>query len=105
MNFKDRLTGYMLALDARLPRGWKVALVALILVAILAHWFSQSPSTAIWLVAKLLAGAFVGYIADRMGFPEGRPHLFIGQPELLREAWRRRAIIIAGCVVAAGVSA
>ena len=100
-----RVKARAVAIDAALPRGWKVAVAAIILAAIGVHYFALSLSTPLWLVTKLLAGAFVGYLADRMGFPDARPHLYKDQPELQQAAWRRRSVIIAGCVVAAGVSA
>jgi lipoprotein signal peptidase len=93
------------ALDDKLPRGWKTALLALALVVALNYYFAQSASTALWLLSKLLTGGVVGYMLDRMAFPNDRPHQFDDRPNLKTEAWRRRAIIIAGCAVAAGVSA
>lgn len=92
-------------IDDALPRGWKVALAAVVLMGIGVHYFALSLSTPLWLVTKLLAGAFVGLVADWMGFPDGRPHLFESGSEAQQAAWRRRSVIIAGCVVAAGVSA
>lgn len=100
-----RVKARAVVIDAALPRGWKTAAAAVMLVWVGVHFFAMNLSTPLWLVTKLLAGAFVGLVADWMGFPAGRPHLFEHGSEAQIAAWRRRSVIIAGCVVAAGVSA
>ena len=100
-----RVKARAVVIDEALPRGWKTALAALILVGIGVHVFALNWSTPLWLVSKLLMGGFSGLVVDWMGFPKGRPHLFAeGSPERLA-AWDRRAKVIMGCVVAAGVGA
>ena len=100
----NRLSLWLAYLDERLPRGWKMALVALILIAVATHYFSLSLSTPIYFVVKLTLGAVVGYCADRMAFPHDRVHE-ITDPVLKGEAYRRRAVIVGAAMVAAGVSA
>jgi hypothetical protein len=100
-----RIKWRLVVIDKALPRGWKVALAAVIAVGIGAHYFSMSLSTPLWLLTKLLLGGFVGLVVDWMGFPAGRPHFFEAGSEAQQAAWRRRSVVIAGCVVAAGVSA
>lgn len=91
--------------DAAMPRGWWMALIALVLCVIVVKYGGARWSTPVWLAAKLTIGAYVGYWADRMGFLGARPHeLPPGSPEQ-QAAWRRRSVIIAACAVAAGVSA
>ena len=53
-------------------------------------------------ISKIALGAYLGYLADRFGFrAEDRPHLQEGVAK--GTAWKRRAVIIAACVVAAAL--
>lgn len=101
----DKVKAAWAALDARMPRGWWMALLAVLACAFVVLYGQTAWTTPVWLFAKLSLGAVVGYWADRMGFPGARPHeLPAGSPEQ-QSAWRRRSVIIAACAVAAGISA
>lgn len=101
----NKITAAWTALDSRLPRGWWMALLAIVGCALVVLYGQTAWTTPVWLFAKLALGACVGYWADRMGFRGARPHeLAPGSPEQ-QAAWRRRSVIIAACAVAAGISA
>lgn len=57
---------------------------------------------AIWGVAKVTLGAYIGYWADRLCFrPEDRPHLLSGIAQ--GTAWKRRALIVAAGIIGMGM--
>ncbi len=57
---------------------------------------------AIWGVAKVTLGAYIGYWADRLCFrPEDRPHKLSGIAQ--GTAWKRRAVVVAAGIVGMGM--
>lgn len=57
---------------------------------------------AVWGVAKLGMGGYVGYWIDRLIFPYARPHQLIGIEA--GTSWKRRALIVAAAVVASALT-
>lgn len=55
----------------------------------------------IWGIAKLCLGLYIGYWGDRLAFPNARPHTLTGIEA--GTAWKRRALILAACVIAAAL--
>jgi hypothetical protein len=56
---------------------------------------------AIWGLAKLGMGGYVGYWVDRVVFPYARPHTQTGIAA--GTAWKRRAVIVGAAVVGASL--
>lgn len=56
---------------------------------------------AVWGLAKLGMGGYVGYWIDRVVFPYARPHTQTGIAA--GTAWKRRAVIVGAAVVAAAL--
>ena len=51
-------------------------------------------------IAKLGLGGYLGYWIDRLLFPYARPHKLEGIAQ--GTAWKRRAVIVAASIIAAG---
>ena len=55
----------------------------------------------LWGLARLGLGGYVGYHIDRAIFPYARPHTLDGIEA--GTAWKRRALIVAAAIIAAGL--
>lgn len=76
-----------------------LGLVLLVLVA----WSNRDYLAFLaWAVCKVALGAYVGYRIDRSVFPYERPHALEGIAR--GTATKRRALIVAACVLALGLA-
>jgi hypothetical protein len=73
----------------------------LIAMAITALLNPAKVGLAVWGLAKLGMGGYVGYWIDRIVFPYARPHTQLGIAA--GTAWKRRAVIVGAAVVAAAL--
>lgn len=73
----------------------------LIALAVTAFLNPAKVGLAIWGLAKLGMGGYVGYWIDRVVFPYARPHALVGISA--GTAWKRRAVIVGAAVVAAAL--
>lgn len=85
-----------------LSRAWPLLLLFLITFTVVVFLAPQKAGLALWGVSKLALGAYLGYWADRMCFRDGdRPHLLEGISR--GTAWKRRSLIVAASILAAGL--
>jgi len=81
-------------------RASPLLLLFLIAIAIVCWLNPAKAGLTVFGIAKIALGAYIGYWSDRLCFrAEDRPHRLEGIAK--GTAWKRRAIIIAACVVAA----
>jgi len=106
-------------------RAWPIALVALVMFAVAAGTSAISLAVTVYGLAKISAAGYIGYWIDRLLFPYCRPHeswftsedsdvpvsdmsdddlracrdlpVFTPIPQI------RRAVIVAACIIAAGL--
>jgi hypothetical protein len=71
----------------------------LIMMACTASLNSVKLGLAVWGMAKLGMGGYIGYWIDRVVFPYARPHRLRGIEA--GTSWKRRALIVAASVIAA----
>lgn len=79
-------------------RVWPLLLVSVILLAIVIGMAPTKLGLIVYGLGKLAAGAWLGYWIDRLLYPYARPHTLEGIAQ--GAACKRRAIIVAACVVA-----
>lgn len=82
-------------------RVWPLLLVALLLLAAVVAMAPAKLGLTLYGFGKLAAGAYAGYWADRLLYPYARPHTLEGIAQ--GAACKRRAIIVAACIVAAAL--
>lgn len=83
-------------------RAAPLVAIFLIAFAITVALAPAKAGLAIWGVAKLACGGYIGYWIDRLCYrPESRPHRLEGISRGAAE--KRRAIIIAASVIATGL--
>lgn len=96
---------------ADLLRAWPIAVVALAMFVIAAATSGISLAVTLYGFGKIAAAGYIGYWIDRLVFPYARPHHFrdadvdgsVYFSDLTPQI--RRAIVVAACVIAAGLSA
>lgn len=83
-------------------RAAPLVIIFLIAFAITVALAPAKAGLAIWGIAKLACGGYTGYWIDRLSYrPESRPHRLDGIARGAAE--KRRAIVIAASIVAAGL--
>lgn len=82
-------------------RVWPLLVAALLLLAVVVAMAPAKLGLTVYGIGKLVAGAWVGYWVDRLLFPYARPHALEGIAQ--GAACKRRAIIVAACIVAAAL--
>lgn len=83
-------------------RGLSLALAGGALFLIVALIAPHQVGLVVLAASRVLLGGFIGYWADRVFFPDGRPHAV--NRDIRHWAWIRRAIIVAGCALAMALS-
>ncbi len=79
-------------------RAWQLLLIALLALVIVIGMAPTKLGLILYGLGKLAAGAWLGYWIDRLLYPYARPHTLDGIAQ--GAACKRRAIIVAACVVA-----
>lgn len=82
-------------------RAWPLLLIALVLLAVVVLMAPAKLGLTLYGIGRIAVGAYSGYWADRLLFPYARPHTLQGIAQ--GAACKRRAIIVAACVVAAAL--
>lgn len=83
-------------------RAAPLAVLFLVCLGVVIYHYDapQKAGLSVFGISRIAMGGFVGYWVDRLCFRnEDRPHLLDGIAR--GTAWKRRAIIIAACIVAA----
>lgn len=83
-------------------RALPILAVAAVMLAIAVMSSSISILFTLYALGKVALFGYLGYWIDRVVFPYGRPHLADGE-DLQVFASIRRAIIVAACIIAAGL--
>lgn len=79
-------------------RGSPMLLLGLVAFAIV-FWLNPAKlGLMLWGCSRLAVYAYIGYWVDRTLFPYARPHTLDGIAE--GTAWKRRALIVVGCILA-----
>lgn len=86
--------------DALRASPWLI--VAMLLLALVAWINRDYVAFLAWGVCKIALGAYLGYWIDRSLFPYERPHALEGIAR--GTATKRRAAILAACVLALGLA-
>lgn len=84
-----------------LSRAWPLLLTFAVCFAVTVWLSPVKVGLTVFGLAKIALGAFLGYWIDRLLFPYARPHTLTG--EAAGASWKRRAIIVAACVIAAAL--
>lgn len=82
-------------------RVWQLLLLFVLLIAIVVWMVPAKLGLTLYGFGKLVGGAFAGYWCDRLLFPYARPHQLEGIAQ--GAACKRRAIIVAACILAAAL--
>lgn len=82
-------------------RAWQLVLIALVLLAVVVGMAPAKLGLLLYGLGKLAAGAFGGYWIDRLLYPYARPHTLDGIAQ--GAACKRRAIIVAACILSMGL--
>lgn len=70
-----------------------------LIASVIVFWLNPAKlGLMLWGCARLAVYAYIGYWIDRIMFPHGRPHTLDGIAE--GTAWKRRALIVAACILA-----
>ena len=83
-------------------RAWPIAALALAMLFIAVSNSDIGLDVTAYGLGKIAAGGYLGYWLDRWLFPYNRPHTET-DPDIRVGHVRRRAIIIAACVIAAAL--
>ena len=86
-----------------MPRSWELWVVGLALGALMLWLFPQRLAGELGMVTRFALAGAAGYVVDRLSFPYSRPH----EAKSLEDQRRReirRAVIIAGCMIGAGMA-
>lgn len=82
-------------------RGYPLLVFFLLTFTVTALMAPAKVGLTLYGLSKIAAGLFMGYWGDRTIFPYARPHKLQGIEA--GTSWKRRAIIVAACVVAAAL--
>jgi len=78
------------------------ALISLALLVVIAVVFNPAKfGSYLWIVSKLSLAAVLGYCYDRAAFPDERPSQLDGLEKSMAQT--RRNMLMAACIVAAGL--
>lgn len=78
------------------------ALVSIVLLIVIAVLFNPAKfGSYLWIVSKLSLAAVLGYCYDRAAFPDERPSQLDGLEKSMAQT--RRNMLMAACIVAAGL--
>ena len=78
------------------------AVVSIVLLIVIAVLFNPAKfGSYLWIVSKLSLAAVLGYCYDRAAFPDERPSQLDGLEKSMAQT--RRNILIAACIIAAGL--
>ncbi len=74
-------------------------LVVFLIAFTITVWLNPAKvGLTVWGIAKICLGAYLGYWADRAGFPYARPHTLTGVSA--GTSWKRRAALMVGGMIA-----
>lgn len=82
-------------------RCWPLLVFFLITFAVTATLNPAKVGLTVYGLSKIAAGLFMGYWGDRVMYPYARPHALTGIEA--GTAWKRRAALVAACVIAAAL--
>lgn len=82
-------------------RAWPLLLCFVLCFAVTVWMAPVKIGLTIFGLAKIALGAYLGYWIDRTLYPYARPHTLEG--EAAGASWKRRALIVSACILAAAL--
>lgn len=83
-------------------RGWPLVLIFVITMPIVALMSPERVGILLWLLTKAAFYCYFAYWVDRLAFPYARPHMLEGIAH--GTAQKRRALLLAAAIFAAGIT-
>lgn len=83
-------------------RGWPLVLIFVITMPIVVLISPERVGILLWLLTKAAFYCYFAYWVDRLAFPYARPHMLQGIAH--GTAQKRRALLLAAAIFAAGIT-